>query len=241
MGSPLFPSTRRRAGFTLIEILVVVAIIAILAALIFPAFSGALRSGKQATSVSNLKQWAGAFHASWTDHDGEMPSDGAGGDSLGSEGAWYNRMPPKLSMPALKDASANDIPKLGQKSIWVNQGAPIIPVTGVPFTYGYNDYLSNKDEPNMKFTRVQFPEKTVLMVEKHPDASSAGNPSNIHAYYGAREPTDPNAVCDVLFVDGHVAPVTYKTFSDASSSAASDETQMQQVPFLWLPFVGATP
>src|SRR4051794_3237161 len=52
---PVTPS----AGFTLIELLVVIGIIALLAALIFPAIRDAIRSGRQTTSLGNLKQWAG--------------------------------------------------------------------------------------------------------------------------------------------------------------------------------------
>lgn len=44
------------AGFTLIEILIVVAIIAILSALLFPAFKSARERGHQTTCMSNLHQ-----------------------------------------------------------------------------------------------------------------------------------------------------------------------------------------
>jgi prepilin-type N-terminal cleavage/methylation domain-containing protein len=59
------PAPRRKAstasGFTLIEILVVLAIIAILAGLLFPAFRGAQEGGRQTNCASNLKQiWTAA-------------------------------------------------------------------------------------------------------------------------------------------------------------------------------------
>ena len=47
---------RQRSGFTLIEILVVLSIIALLAALLFPAFSRARESGRQTNCASNLNQ-----------------------------------------------------------------------------------------------------------------------------------------------------------------------------------------
>src|ERR687896_603189 len=48
----------RKKAFTLIELLVVIAIIAILAAILFPVFAQAKLAAKQATSLSNVKQFA---------------------------------------------------------------------------------------------------------------------------------------------------------------------------------------
>lgn len=48
--------SKYRAAFTLIEILVVLAIIGVLAAILFPALSGARESGRIAVCSSNLKQ-----------------------------------------------------------------------------------------------------------------------------------------------------------------------------------------
>jgi prepilin-type N-terminal cleavage/methylation domain-containing protein len=45
-----------RRGFTLIEVLIVLVIISILMALLFPAFQRAQESGRQASCQSNLKQ-----------------------------------------------------------------------------------------------------------------------------------------------------------------------------------------
>lgn len=50
------PVTYSRAAFTLVEILIVIAIIALLAALLFPAFSRARESARQTTCVTNLHQ-----------------------------------------------------------------------------------------------------------------------------------------------------------------------------------------
>ena len=51
----------KRHGFTLIEILVVIAIIALLAAIIFPVFSLARERGRSAACQSNLKQLGAAM------------------------------------------------------------------------------------------------------------------------------------------------------------------------------------
>ena len=72
------PSTHRNANasshaFTLIELMVVIAIIAILAAILLPALSGAKRKAKGVTCLSNLRQLQTAWHSYPADHDNELP------------------------------------------------------------------------------------------------------------------------------------------------------------------------
>src|SRR5690242_12326698 len=45
-------------AFTMVELLVVLAVIAVLAALLFPALAGAREKGRQAVCASNLRQFA---------------------------------------------------------------------------------------------------------------------------------------------------------------------------------------
>lgn len=62
----------QRAGFTLIEMLVVIAIIVILAALLLPALSTAQASGKSANCRNNLKQLAIATQIYSADNEGRL-------------------------------------------------------------------------------------------------------------------------------------------------------------------------
>jgi prepilin-type N-terminal cleavage/methylation domain-containing protein/prepilin-type processing-associated H-X9-DG protein len=59
----------RASGFTLIEILIVIAIIGILASIIFPVFSRAREAGRRAACLSNMKQLIGAWTMYAQDHD----------------------------------------------------------------------------------------------------------------------------------------------------------------------------
>ncbi|HEY0072734.1 MAG TPA: type II secretion system protein [Abditibacteriaceae bacterium] len=60
-------SASRSAGFTLVEILVVLGIIAILAALLFPAFKNMQERGRQTNCAANLKQIAVAVQQYYND------------------------------------------------------------------------------------------------------------------------------------------------------------------------------
>ena len=63
------------AAFSLIELLVVVAIIAILASLLLPGLARAKLKGKQTACVSNLKQLGVAFNLYCADNDGKLPEN----------------------------------------------------------------------------------------------------------------------------------------------------------------------
>ncbi len=62
-------------AFSLIELLVVVAIVCILAALLFPGLASAKLKGKQTACVSNLKQLGVAFNLYCADNDGRLPEN----------------------------------------------------------------------------------------------------------------------------------------------------------------------
>jgi len=62
-----------RRGFTLIELLVVIAIIAILAAILFPVFARAREKARQASCLSNVKQFALATQMYVQDYDELLP------------------------------------------------------------------------------------------------------------------------------------------------------------------------
>jgi general secretion pathway protein G len=67
------PDPTGRRAFTLVELLTVIAIIALLAAIIFPAFSTARGRARQATCQSNLRQIGLGFQMYAQDYDGYLP------------------------------------------------------------------------------------------------------------------------------------------------------------------------
>lgn len=68
----------RPRGFTLVELLVAIAIIAILAAILFPVFAQAREAARGTTCSTNLRQLGIALQMYGRDHDGRCPPQSVG-------------------------------------------------------------------------------------------------------------------------------------------------------------------
>ena len=67
-------SSRRAGAFTLVELLIVIAIIGILAALLLPVLGRTKSRAKKIECVANLKQTGLAFQLFAHDHSGKFPA-----------------------------------------------------------------------------------------------------------------------------------------------------------------------
>jgi prepilin-type processing-associated H-X9-DG protein/prepilin-type N-terminal cleavage/methylation domain-containing protein len=68
---------RSTGGFTLVELLVVIGIVALLVALLMPALSGAREAANRARCLANLRSMAHGAHLHAAEHRGYMPIAGA--------------------------------------------------------------------------------------------------------------------------------------------------------------------
>ena len=66
---------RNRGGFTLVELILVIIIIGILAAIIVPKFAGQTDKAKIATTKANINSLRSAVRLWQSDNDGTLPSD----------------------------------------------------------------------------------------------------------------------------------------------------------------------
>src|SRR5262245_49564755 len=66
---------KRRTGFTLVEVLIVVVIMAVLAATIIPQFSDSSKDAKVSTVKFNLHTLRAQVEIYKSQHDGKMPGD----------------------------------------------------------------------------------------------------------------------------------------------------------------------
>lgn len=85
-----------KKGFTLMEMLVVVAILVILAALLFPVLRKAIEAGQKVGCMSRLRQIGLASRLYADDYDGRYPL-GAVATTAGWSLSWHDLLQPPLS------------------------------------------------------------------------------------------------------------------------------------------------
>ncbi|MFQ6131651.1 MAG: DUF1559 domain-containing protein [Armatimonadota bacterium] len=205
--------SRGKAAFTLVELLVVITIIAILAAILFPVFAKARESARKAQCSSNLKQLGSAVTMYNADYDQVYP--GGPGFYLG-----YSVVPddPRCGGSYAQWSGANwpgSVFCVLQPYIR-NEGIQSCPTTSFPVcqifattlsarvSYGYNYLCWNQRQEG----EIRDPVYQVLMV----DSESAwfdypasiyrwvGDPARIEAEISAWH----NGKLNVLYGDGHV-------------------------------------
>ncbi len=109
------------SGFTLVELLVVVGIIALLIGILLPSLTRAMESARQITCMNNMRQLGIGFQMYVDSNRGAMPLDGEDGDSpasairgpdnLGwqSPALWFNAIPPQVAAKPYGKMQEEDI------------------------------------------------------------------------------------------------------------------------------------
>ncbi len=106
--------------FTLVELLIVIAIIAILAGLLLPALNVAREKARAISCVSNLKQQGLAFTMYLNDYKETMPL-GLTTDESKASCRWFNAVPEHSGTKYWKDTTAAHVVPAG---IWSLRLAP---------------------------------------------------------------------------------------------------------------------
>jgi general secretion pathway protein G len=94
------PSNRsRRAGFTLVEVMIVVVILGILAATVLPQFSQSARDAKETSTIQNLQMLRHQIQFYKSQHDGVLPAEGTT-----SAASFVSQLTEKTDLAGVVDA-----------------------------------------------------------------------------------------------------------------------------------------
>ena len=113
----------RTYAFTLVELLVTIAIIALLAALLLPVLASGKSKAHQTECAGNLRQWGLAYRMYADDNQDSLPRRGQGVQVLAQINRpddWFNALPPYFGMCAFEDMVSNGVaPAAHSKSVFV--------------------------------------------------------------------------------------------------------------------------
>jgi prepilin-type N-terminal cleavage/methylation domain-containing protein/prepilin-type processing-associated H-X9-DG protein len=186
-------SNKQGTGFTLIEILVVIAIIAILAAILFPVFARARENARRASCQSNLKQIGLGFLMYAQDYDSVLPALGwATGETITyPDGTVAQPYWPVRIYPYIKSVQLFNCPSTDKK--WAGD------VNGTyQIGYGANDYLLwNRPLQDS----IDKPTETLLVADSEGSTSYTIFPVWDAARYISDRHLEGG---NILFCDGHV-------------------------------------
>ena len=113
----------RQKGFTLIEMLMVIAIIAILASVLLSVLAQAREKGRTAQCLSNLRQWGVAFRMYADDYQDYLPRRGQGVQTLNEVDRptdWFNALPIYFGLSSFQMmVSNNTMPVAHSQSLFI--------------------------------------------------------------------------------------------------------------------------
>ena len=183
-----------RRGFTLIALLVVIAIIAILASILFPVFARAREKARQTSCMSNMKQLALAFEMYSQDNDETMPGcpNGDMGNGLYGGWVWY----PTFGAPT---NGYFDVTRGSLYSYVRNRQIFICPNdrTGSGCSYEMNSYLRFA-----ALAAIQSPADTLLLIPE--DSAGTANDGYFDVPIGDIPLRSHNDGLNLAYADGHV-------------------------------------
>jgi prepilin-type processing-associated H-X9-DG protein len=207
-------------AFTLMEILVVGAIIIILAALAVPAFTRALENGKATKDLNNLRQIGMAIQTYLNDNDQALPASAT----------WPGTsMTPMLYQKYIATRRVFQSP--------FDRRTPVESDTA-PVSYGINHNIYFKLGTNPNVLKIVSPSSTFLMAPNYPNAP--GDPANIASWGtsnttsapdlpvgGAGETTGTHKSgrqINVLFCDWHTETVAFDPSASPAAGSFKDAT-----------------
>jgi len=243
---------RRNTGFTLIEVLVVVAIIALLISILLPSLAGAREQAKVAACMANLNQ----LHKSLTFCYGDNKTYPSIDDGNAVLMTWMDVLVARRYLPDVnvgycpKDAKPDIFNRERGRGWGFSYPKPLGGGYGCDYSYGINYLLTQlKGMPgNSLFKLDQFPSSRVLVADAFWNWihgwASPGMEFNIwnqggdaFNQMGWRHGTRLNPSVDIAFLDGSVRRVVLSRSDKYTAGPANGQIRGVKTgdKFFWRP------
>lgn len=227
----------RLRAFTLVELLVVMAIIALLASLALPAFGHVQLTARRVSSLNMMRQLAIMTINYAASHDDALPAEKAVGGADTWQAAaqpansevWYNALPKLCGMNSVAEYAGNPAAFYATGSLFYCPAAARPKSLAAPlFAYAMNSKL-NQPKPIL-LSDIQSPSQTALFIEAglpgekpvySKQAAYNGQPNAYASRFVARY----NGSGVVTFADGHAEAVKGRDAVASNGKAFSPQSQ----------------
>lgn len=217
----------RRAvgGFTLLELLVAIAIIAVLASLLFPALNRAKGKARSIVCLNHLKQWGLATQLYVSEHDDYLPPEGSP-NGLSTETGWYIALPRELGMRPYHEYPwrTNPAAPLGH-SVWICPANTNRSNGHNLFHYCMNEHVDRTgdlDRP-IRLSSIERPAQVVWLFDNGKRAAVAQH-NNVHTNLHS-------GGAQLLFLDGHAKRFRNTAYWDF----AINKGRTNNPEIIWIP------
>lgn len=243
--------SKRTDAFSLIELLTVIAIIAILAAILIPIVGKVQSQAKLSNCISNLRQWGMANLLYAQEHDSLIPWDGGTNASPNNmqihadTRPWFNALPSYLDSPPVRELQARgNLPQFGDSSIFLCPSAERSNNAPAWLCYGPNYLLSSRTDsggtrPSItRVNQVSSPSRLVLFAETThhaPGSTNSGlftNANPRHLGNATRNNLRHDQRSPLVFFDGHVEVFSTK---ELLAQGQGDFDPTSEHPIRWNP------
>jgi len=209
-----------RAAFTLVELLVVIAVIAILAGLLLPALSRAKGKAQQIACLSNLKQWlTGALLYKDDAEDDFLPREKCDDKdqtramltSPTNTDVWFNVLPREYFGQPGAYAYVAEPEAFRTSKLFQCPSARFLVITNEPrFSLAMNSQLVKGKDPTVhtKYCAIQNPAQTVLFLECGVVGECPTNQASFNSRpyaWAVRMSGRHNLGSNLGFADGHLS------------------------------------
>jgi prepilin-type N-terminal cleavage/methylation domain-containing protein/prepilin-type processing-associated H-X9-DG protein len=222
---------RLRRGFTLVELLVVIGIIALLISILMPALSAAKHQANLLKCASNLRTLGQVMQQYAADNKGNIPRDYTKSEIRQGHILWAEAFAPYLDKKFVQVRDLSDgrdaalVPQFAKIKVYQ---CPVFPVAAQSLDYVVNGW--DKDLPGggtqaaFKVTKFKRSSQIVFMTEAH--SNRQVNDYHFHDVWlpshlpNGSEPrilrdNRHRGLLNVVYLDGHVGARAFKTLKDA--------------------------
>jgi prepilin-type N-terminal cleavage/methylation domain-containing protein/prepilin-type processing-associated H-X9-DG protein len=254
----IHPHSAHRRGFTLMEILVVIAIIVVLAAIAFPVYSRIRANNNKVAATNIMRQLGAAIGTYATSNNGELPKEDTKGQddwavtaTPEADKAWYNALPRVMGAKGVGDyvKEGREVEFYSPKSVLFLPGAQYPEgkrMSRPYFAIAINGRLQRKDKDgkkrDLRLGSISMPARTVIFIEQGlPGETKAHETISKNDYDGAPKGNAKSFVARygnrgiIAFLDGHAEEVSAKDLLSPTGDMiwSADQATTDPSAILW--------